>query len=147
VSIDERAIWHESGHSVVALNLGFAPADIMFKNGNLEATHARFPEMLLHHYCLVQAAGAASEKLKFGGYNPEGSSADAARIAELGVATIEDYLQEAVGILEAHWRELELIAEELGNKYAQSLLNGRPSLLRLMSAGEVDAVHKAAATT
>lgn len=72
MSIGERGIWHESGHSVVALNLRFPAADIWFKNHNLEATHDRFDGMLPRDCYLLLAAGAASEKLKFGDYNPEG---------------------------------------------------------------------------
>ena len=146
MSIGERGIWHESGHSVVALSLGSPAADIWFKNGNFEATHniAHYPEVSLHHIYAVLAAGAASEKLKFGDYNLAGSSADAARISELGGTTIEDYLPEATEILEAHRHELEMMVGELRSKYAQSFLNERPNPFRVMSAEEVDAIHKAA---
>ena len=145
MSIGERGIWHESGHAVVALCRGFSAADIWFKNGNLEASHARFPGMLQRACFLLAAAGAASEKLKFGDYDPKASSADAVRISELEGTTIEDYLPEAIEILEKHKQELELMAGELAKKWNQSLFSGRPNPLRLMSADEVNAIHSAMA--
>lgn len=146
MSIDERAIWHEAGHSVVALIVGLPAADIWYKNGNFECTHVR-PQcsgVSLHQLYIVLAAGAASEKLGLvGDYNTNGSSADAARISELGGTAIEDYLPEALEILAAHRRELELLGEEFEKKWCQSIFTGRPNPFLVMSAGEVDAIHKA----
>ena len=147
MSIDERAIWHESGHAVVALSLGFPSADILFKNGNLEATHvfARVSEVPTRRVCVLLTAGAAAEKLIFGGYSPAGSSADAARISELGGTMIEDYLAEATGVLEAHRPELQSVFQGLRESYTRRLLGGRPSVCVLMSAEEVVAAYGAGA--
>ena len=149
MSIDKRAIWHESGHSVVALSVGFSAADIVHRYGNLECTHipAQCSEVSLHKRYIVLASGAASEKLQFGDYGPGGSSADAARILELGGTTIDDYLPEAVEILAAHKRELEMMAEQLGEKWDKSIYTGRPNPFVVMPAAEVDAVHNAANST
>jgi len=145
MSIDERAIWHEAGHSVVALSVGLPAADIWYKNGNFECTHLR-PQcygISLNQLYVVLAAGAAAEKLRFAGdYNTSGSSADAARISELGGTTIEDYLPEALEILAARRRELELMAGELGKRWCQSIFTGRPNPFLVMSAGEVAAVRE-----
>ncbi len=52
-------------------------------------------------------------------------------------------LPEALEILETHRQELELMVEELEKKCTQSLFDGRPGVFKLMSAEEIDAVHKA----
>jgi hypothetical protein len=136
--IDERAIWHEAGHPVVALNLGLRAADIWYKNGNFECTHAQCSGQ---HICIVLAAGAASEKLRFNGYSTKGSSADAERIIELG-GSIDEYLPEALELLAAYRRELELMAEELGKNWCQSAFSGRPNPFKLMSTEEIEGIHK-----
>lgn len=139
MSIDERAIWHEAGHAVVALSAGLRAADIWYKNGNFECTH----QCSGRHRYLVLAAGAASEKLMFNDYNTKGSSADAERIMKLG-GSIDHYLPEALELLAAHKRELELMYEELGKKWCQSAFSGRPNPLKVMSAEEIEDIHKAA---
>jgi hypothetical protein len=97
----------------------------------------------LHQLYIVLAAGAASEKLRFvGDYNTKGSSADAARISELGGTSIEDYLSEALEILAAHKWELQSMGEELERKWCQSAFAGRPNPFLVMSVEEVDAIHR-----
>jgi len=143
MSIDERAIWHEAGHPVVALSLGLRAADIWYKNGNFECTHTQCSGISPQHIIYtVLVAGAASEKLRFNGYNAKGSSADAERIIKLGGTSIDDYLPDALELLAAHQRELELMAEELGKKWCQSAFSGRPNPFKVMSAEEIEGIHQ-----
>lgn len=95
-----RASFHEAGHAVVGLHLGFLIAGIEVAQGRLctmcdldsgERTDAdRF---------VFLAGGIAGEKSEFATYDFDGCKDDQAKVSERGGASIETYLAEAAKII------------------------------------------------
>jgi len=98
--VDQRAICHEAGHAVVAMNFGFAVTGISLKE-SIPITNFDVPEATTLQACVVYSGGAAAEKVVFGCFD-EASSFDRQTISDAGGGSLEDYLDYAMEIIRAN---------------------------------------------
>jgi hypothetical protein len=98
--IDKRAVCHEAGHAVVAMNFGLNVSEICVK-GSCPTAMIDFTGATVDEACEVLAGGAAAEKVAFGGLG-QAVQCDRLMIAKRGGGRLEDHLDLAVRILSAN---------------------------------------------
>ena len=99
--IDERAICHEAGHAIVALNFGLRVCEIKLERSLPTLAFAR-ADATLAQLCAVFAGGVAAEQIIFRGNNHAASSSDRQLIEQLGGGTLEEHLDYATQIINAN---------------------------------------------
>jgi len=95
--------WHESGHIVVGLHLGFVIESVRAIEGKI-GTMCRLddPARTNEERYLFLAGGIAGEKHGTGSFESEPSKSDQAQIKEFGGDQIEMYLTPALEIVSAY---------------------------------------------
>jgi hypothetical protein len=95
--------WHEAGHVVVGLHLGFVIESVAAIQGKLGTMcQLEDPARPNEERCLFLAGGIAGEKYGTGSFEPEPSRKDQERITEFGGAQIETYLTPAIEIVSSY---------------------------------------------
>jgi hypothetical protein len=113
--IDEHAICHEAGHAVAAMDFGLSVIQICVE-GSLPTTKLSTAGATRQQVCTVYAAGAAAEKIAFGGFG-KAAAADRREILKVGGGNLEDYLDYAAQILTANTTCHKQIWKELSNNW------------------------------
>jgi hypothetical protein len=142
-----RASYHESGHCIVALHLGFAVEGIGLERGyartmcNLDAADRTNNE----RYILL-AGGVAAEKLGLKTYDVSGCRKDQEQITNRGGALLEDYLPAATSILQSHAQSLcELRKQVFARLVEESLtsaMTGETRTFTLIAKGQIEQIWR-----
>ena len=115
-----RVADHESGHAVMAVIQRIPCKGIFFQYqpgpgglilGGKFCTIVNHSQPWHHPDYLQAAAGAASEKLFLGGYDPKGSEDDRANFSNTEAPSWDDTVEEAKTILEGKKQKIELMAQ------------------------------------
>jgi len=115
----KRAICHEAGHVVVALNLGFHVENILVSQRRpsvrIDLDSRTAPESYI-----VLAGGIAGEKfvMPHAGYDELGAQDDQRKISERGGGPIEAYLPDALHFV----RSNQMVFEDLRRQLTPLLL-------------------------
>lgn len=98
--IDNKAVCHEAGHAIIALNFGLAVTGISVVQ-SIPTTTYSVTGATVQEACAVFAGGAAAEKVVFG-YFDEASDSDRQMISDIGGGRLEDHLDYAIEIIHAN---------------------------------------------
>ncbi len=116
--VDNKAVCHEAGHAIVALNFGLVVTGISVKL-SIPTTIYSVSGATVEEACTVYAGGAAAEKVVFGHFD-EASDCDRRMISNTGGCELEDFLDYAVEIIRAN----PTCHKEMRNEMANNWLRG-----------------------
>lgn len=117
-----RAVRHEAGHAVIALNYGLNISKISVVNRVAKVLIADSDWLAIDaaQRFVFLAGGIAGEFVAWGNYDHKGMESDQAMIRHLGGGAIKEYLPQAVAILRANRRLLDHLAEVLNTNWIKS---------------------------
>jgi hypothetical protein len=113
--IDSRAICHEAGHAIIAMNFGLAVTGICVKE-SIPTASLDVTEATTQQACVVYAGGAAAEKVVLGCFD-EASDFDRRMISDAGGGKLEDHLDYAMKIIRANPTCHKEMCNEMANNW------------------------------
>jgi hypothetical protein len=145
MSVDiKRAICHESGHVIVALHLCFHVERIAIAHGrpHLLTSNLDSPQRTAQERYIFLAGGIASEISIFGDYDYAGVRLDQNMLSERGGGPIENYVPDALKIIQSNENRLSRLRKELTARWiaaaAEAAFDSDPDTFELMSCSDVE---------
>jgi hypothetical protein len=142
----DRAVAHEAGHVIVALDLGFYVERIEVANGFARVIISNFDgtERTSEERYLVLTGGIANEIRLFGNYDQDAIGADQREIQARGGGPITDYVSRALKILNTQEVTLDLLLKQLSLDWiaarVEAQFSSDPDTFEVMDASRLEQI-------